>query len=170
MKRSPYSEASLRPRNSRAFSLIEVTIALAIVSVTFIALLGLLPVGLNTFTRSVDASVETQIGQSVLAQARQVKFSELEEFLNQKYDFDDQGKPVGDKDDRIYYANPLAADGNPPDIKISYKGNIKVGEDASAANTTISDANLAIISITIRKVSSPREKSTVVGFIANNGL
>jgi len=59
------------------FSLIEVVLALGVVSFAFVALFGLLPVGLNAFNNSIDSTVESQIAESVMTQLRQEKFSQL---------------------------------------------------------------------------------------------
>lgn len=64
-------------RLSHGFSLIEVTIALGIVSFALIALFGLLPTGLTTFRSSIDRSVASQIAQNIISQARQTEFSSL---------------------------------------------------------------------------------------------
>jgi type II secretory pathway pseudopilin PulG len=60
-----------------AFSLIEVVLALGVVAFAFVALLGMLPVGLNAFNNSIDSTMETQMAQSVMSQLRQAKFSQL---------------------------------------------------------------------------------------------
>ena len=64
-------------RLSHGFSLIEVTIALGIVSFALIALFGLLPTGLTTFRSSIDRSVASQIAQNIISEARQTEFSSL---------------------------------------------------------------------------------------------
>lgn len=64
-------------RLSHGFSLIEVTIALGVVSFALIALFGLLPTGLTTFRSSIDRSVASQIAQNIISQARQTEFSSL---------------------------------------------------------------------------------------------
>jgi uncharacterized protein (TIGR02598 family) len=64
-------------RLSRGFSLIEVTIALGVVSFALIALFGLLPTGLTTFRSSIDRSIASQIAQNIISQARQTEFSSL---------------------------------------------------------------------------------------------
>ena len=60
-----------------SFSLIEVVIALGVVAFAFVALFGMLPVGLNAFNNSIDATTETQIAQNVISQLKQAKFSTL---------------------------------------------------------------------------------------------
>ena len=62
---------------SGGFSLIEVVLALGVVTFAFVALFGMLPVGLNAFNNSIDATMEAQIAQSVMSQLRQAKFSQL---------------------------------------------------------------------------------------------
>jgi uncharacterized protein (TIGR02598 family) len=64
-------------RLSHGFSLIEVTIAMGVVSFALIALFGLLPTGLTTFRSSIDRSVASQIAQNIISQARQTDFSSL---------------------------------------------------------------------------------------------
>lgn len=73
---------SLRGNADRGFSLIEVVIALGVVSFAFVALFGMLPVGLNAFNNSIDSTMESQIAQSVMSQLRQAKFSQLYTLYN----------------------------------------------------------------------------------------
>ncbi len=64
-------------RARRAFSLVEVTIAIGIVAFAFVALVGVLPVGLQTFRRAVDASVSAQITQRIINDIQQTDFDIL---------------------------------------------------------------------------------------------
>lgn len=48
---------------SSAFSLVEVVLALGIVSFAMISLLGMVPLGLQTFRKSIDTTVQSQIAQ-----------------------------------------------------------------------------------------------------------
>lgn len=89
-----------------AFSLIETTLAIGIVAFAFVALMGLLPVGLTTFRRAIDTSVGSQIFQRVMTDAEQTDFDVLigqaqstsDEFytLPIRY-FDEQGLEVTPK-------------------------------------------------------------------------
>ncbi|MDX6765329.1 MAG: Verru_Chthon cassette protein B [Candidatus Methylacidiphilales bacterium] len=78
-------------RNSRGFSLVEVTMALALVSFAGVVALGLLPTGLTTLRDSMNQTVEAQILQSIASQAVISKFDQLA--ANNLY-FDDEGLPV----------------------------------------------------------------------------
>jgi uncharacterized protein (TIGR02598 family) len=76
---APSGTPAARPlaRFPHGFSLIEVTIAMGVVSFALIALFGLLPTGLTTFRSSIDRSVASQIAQNIISQARQTDFSSL---------------------------------------------------------------------------------------------
>jgi uncharacterized protein (TIGR02598 family) len=54
-------------RASTAFSLVEVTLALGIVSVSLLSLIGLLPAGLGVLRESMDQTVHAQIIQRIAA-------------------------------------------------------------------------------------------------------
>lgn len=90
-----------------AFSLVEVALALAIVSTAFIAIFGLLPVGLNNFKQALDNSIGSQIVQRLVNEAQQTDYSELIKITaaqpSTRY-FDNQGSEVTSYDDSIYTA------------------------------------------------------------------
>jgi uncharacterized protein (TIGR02598 family) len=65
------------PRLRAAFSLIEVTLAIAIVAFGFIAVFGLLPVGLNTFRNAKTVSVSNQVAQQLLTEYEQMDWLTL---------------------------------------------------------------------------------------------
>lgn len=64
---------------TRAFSLVEVALALGIVAFALVGVIGLLPAGLNTFQKAMDTSVGSQILQRVVAEARQASYADLTE-------------------------------------------------------------------------------------------
>jgi len=150
-----------RERNLEAFSLIEVTLALAVVSVAFIALLGMLPVGLNTFNRAIDSSTGTQICQSVVTQARQAQFSQLKtKYANQVLKFDEQGEPATDDQSAIYKAA----------VNISYLDKVRTGVELGAGDPYGRNTTMAVVRVSVTKISSPKEKRELVAYVANNGL
>jgi uncharacterized protein (TIGR02598 family) len=67
----------LRPARSAGFSLVEVTMALGVLGVAIIPLIGLVPVGLKVFREAIDATVQTQIVQSIGTLAEQTDFADL---------------------------------------------------------------------------------------------
>jgi uncharacterized protein (TIGR02598 family) len=62
---------------SRAFSLVEVVLAVGVVSFAFVAILGLIPAGLAQFRQAMDISVCAQIAQRVISDAQQTDFDIL---------------------------------------------------------------------------------------------
>lgn len=60
-----------------AFSLVEITLAVGIMAFAFVAILGLVPVGLNNFHETKNVSVSSQISQQVFAQVQATAFPQL---------------------------------------------------------------------------------------------
>lgn len=65
------------PFGRQGFSLIEICIALGIVAFAFVALLGLLPVGLNNFSKAMDTQTSTEIYQRMAAELQETEFDNL---------------------------------------------------------------------------------------------
>lgn len=59
------------------FTLVEVTLALGLLSFGLVAIYGLLPVGLSTFRESVSDTVQTTVTQSISTLVHQTKFSNI---------------------------------------------------------------------------------------------
>ena len=69
---------SLRtPKNRSAFSLVEVVIALGVVSFAVITLLALIPTGLSGFQQAQTSSVETQIVQQLNTELQNTPYAAL---------------------------------------------------------------------------------------------
>ncbi|XHR31081.1 MAG: Verru_Chthon cassette protein B [Chthoniobacteraceae bacterium] len=76
----------------RAFSLVEVVLALGIISVSLLAVMGLMPVGLKTMREAMDATVESQILQKINAEASLTPFSQLAaNFAGKTFYYDESG-------------------------------------------------------------------------------
>ncbi len=82
------------------FTLVEVTMAIGIISFAFVATIGLLPVGLSVSRQAIETTIQSQIVQQLTTQALQTDFSQLENLGNpqktEPYYFDDQGKATGE--------------------------------------------------------------------------
>lgn len=102
-------------RAQRAFTLVEVSVAIGVVSFAMIAMLGLIPVGLTTFQEASTLSVRAQIVQSITSEigrsdsahikliARPVGSSDQD--LGFRY-YDNEGNKLESKTDpkRVYTA------------------------------------------------------------------
>lgn len=126
-------ELSLRPHRHRrrsAFSLIEVSMALAIVAIAFVALIGLLPAGMKVFEAAANTTAETRMVahlSSLLQAADYTKFrAQSTAGVYYYYDVDgsyiDSSKdPVqGSENKRIYAAKMLVENQNVPSDTLTY--------------------------------------------------
>ncbi len=60
-----------------AFSLVEITLALGIISFALVSVMALMPLGMKNLRSAIDTTVSAQITQSLVAETQQAKFSEL---------------------------------------------------------------------------------------------
>lgn len=74
----------------RAFSLVEVVMALGIVSFAFMGILGMIPIGLSTTRQAIDFTVQSQISQKINAAALQTSFADLDNVAGEM-EFDEEG-------------------------------------------------------------------------------
>lgn len=155
----------------QAFSLVEVTLALGILSFAFVALFGLIPIGLVTFATAIDATVETQIVQRVTTVARQAKFSELEK-LDRYPGKTEKGEEAAD----FFFdeqGNEIVADSAIAAKEYIYSAAFQLQDESSvpaAGGAQAVNPNLATVVLTIRRISAPNEARNANLLIANNGL
>ena len=64
-------------RVAAGFSIVEVSLALAIVAIAFVALLALIPPGLSNFRAAMDTQTASEIFQRVVADAQETDFDTL---------------------------------------------------------------------------------------------
>jgi uncharacterized protein (TIGR02598 family) len=93
--RTPAFRFSHQQSRERGFSLVEITMAIGIVAFAFIAIFGLVPVGLASFRSALDTSVRAQIAQRLVFDAQQADVRKLLSATRQpdRY-FDDEGTEV----------------------------------------------------------------------------
>jgi uncharacterized protein (TIGR02598 family) len=112
-----------KPLGGRGFSLVEVLLALGVVTFGMIPVLGLLPTGLNTFRDSMNTTICSQIAQGVANELQQTDFDQLSLSAPIRY-FDAQGNelPPTSKSSAVYHVNlaclkdttlPGSAESNP---------------------------------------------------------
>ena len=92
----------LRRRADRAFSLIEITLAIGIIAFAFVGLFGLLPTGLQIFRNSVDVANETWIMQNLNSMVQVTEWPQIVSNLGQPngdiYYFDEEGRLTDTRD------------------------------------------------------------------------
>ncbi|MGB0153524.1 MAG: Verru_Chthon cassette protein B [Verrucomicrobiales bacterium] len=94
--------AKIKKRVSRAFSLVEVTIAMAIAALGIVSILGLLPQGMDTMVAAGDEAIQARIHQQLLNEIQMTPYkvgstsSPIDEFDGLELYYDDQGEEIGD--------------------------------------------------------------------------
>ena len=105
---------TLKQRTKRAFTLIETVISIGIVSTVLVALIGLMPEGMNMISQAGQRTVGARIAQQLIGQIQLADFDEVPSFDDNYYYFDDQGTEVDqDAVERIYTAKIEVATTNP---------------------------------------------------------
>lgn len=142
----------LKPEGSVAFTLVEVLLALGIVAFAFMALCGVLPVGLQTYREAMDATYRANIVRVISAELTQAPYSEIDDSLNGRTRFfSDQGLEV-----------QTAASAR---FKVLYENVLGAASLFGATN-----ASLKPVTIEIFSVQGGRSLSRVTLFIADNGI
>jgi len=106
----PRTDALPLPKKNRraGFSLIEVTLSIAIIAFAFIALIGLLPAGMNVFTQTMDSTNEMRIVSYLTSMMQATDYDRLNDqsFAADIYYFDvDGGYLDSDRNQNARYAN-----------------------------------------------------------------
>lgn len=139
--------------SQRAFSLVEVTIAMGIASFAVIGVMSLVPSGLATLRASVDASVVSRIMRTVASDARQA--NDFAGIVNTTNYFDDNGLKTT-KNESIYSAEltvlpgavvPGASSANPNLKAIS----VRVARAPGAPTNALSQGSLPSYVVWISK-------------------
>lgn len=82
------------PRLCRAFSLVEVTMAIGLISFCLVSLLALLPTGLNAIQDAGNQLTGMRIVENISSSAQRVPFADLETFCSGSHSFDNDGVPT----------------------------------------------------------------------------
>lgn len=94
-----------RTQKKRGLTLVEVALALGVVSFSMISILGLLPSGLVQLRESMNQTVEAQIVSAIAAQALVTEFSNQ---AGTEY-FDEEGLAVRSTDPNVFYTVEISA-------------------------------------------------------------
>ena len=86
--------ARRRPQVESGFSLVEVVIALGIVATVMIALLALLPLGMDALRESADLTVQSRIAQDLIGDVQQADWDTLDRYRNELRYYDGEGTTV----------------------------------------------------------------------------
>lgn len=96
-------------RCQTAFSLVEVCLALGIVSFALLSVVGLMPVGLSAMRQAMDQTTEAQIARVISGEAALVPFDKLDQYATDgPYYFTQEGTRQDAKNDLTRFVVSLA--------------------------------------------------------------
>jgi uncharacterized protein (TIGR02598 family) len=87
--------ARLQRGTLRAFSLIEVTIAMAIAAVALVTIMGMIPQGMSTMREAGDEAITARIHQQILNELQMADFAALDDYNDREFFYDGQGEEIG---------------------------------------------------------------------------
>lgn len=97
-----------------AFSLIEVVLALGIISFAYVAIFGLFPAGMQTYRAAMDTGNEGRIVQDVLSRAQAAHFRNLDALAQASLSYDDEGNATADTARLLYMVRVFFEDARVP--------------------------------------------------------
>lgn len=157
----PLSRRTIR---LQGFSLVEVVMALGIMSFALMGIVGLLPAGLSQFRQAVDVTTKAQISQELTSMVQRTEFSDLSEFGTEgspkiSY-YDSEGAELDDakKDTYAYMAKTYVA---------NLTQLLSPTWDGSAGGPPLNNVSAVKIEITSR--TSPDRPHTSISYVANTG-
>jgi uncharacterized protein (TIGR02598 family) len=90
----PFGRRRTKGARTDGFSLVEMVLALGVLAFAVVPIFALLPAGMTTFRKAIDASVTTQISQRMVNEAQQTDFNTFIATNPPIRYFDDQGEEI----------------------------------------------------------------------------
>lgn len=147
-------------KRSPGFSLVEVTMALGVISFALVALVGMLPVGMSNFRQAIDNQTQAEIVQQVASEVQVMSFRDLSDptaYLTKseffpKY-FDERGGEVEASDPNRLYT-----------VRSQPATNPKLPGASSYA------ASLLVLNFEILKKTAPKVTNVFSLTVSDNGF
>ncbi len=177
MQRFSHSKFS-RLSTRRAFSLVEVTLALGICAFALISVMGVLPVGLDAFQRSKVRTAYAQILQTKLHQVNQTPFSVLvdssaNQSLTQCQFYDEEGLslPIASGSAAVASLADLTPGDYPSTASRTgiYAARAKVTSGVPLPTPSTPIESAAVVVVEIARLGAPGEVRRFPAHVANLG-
>jgi uncharacterized protein (TIGR02598 family) len=146
-KRFGFSGFSIGRNQGKAFTLIETLMAIGIVSVAMVSILGLIPVGLNTFADAMGLSVESSIVQSVCNDILRTDYTNVTAALAKSIYYDREGRSTN-------YGSRLYSVEISEPRSVSTQDQIN-SEQALIANSESAEPSAWTVQIKVARVNRP---------------
>jgi uncharacterized protein (TIGR02598 family) len=155
--KKPFHQLPRRKALSGGFSLVEVTLALAIMAFASASIISLVPFGLISFHHAMNNTVESEIVQYLTNNISLTNFSNLKSMASSQgtnYFFDSNGDPLTSSTGALYTA------------QISFTDLSPSKPTASNPLNTLSPSSGTVALITITEIDKTKDYFTVV--VGNN--
>lgn len=161
---SPSFPAPFSGQNRSGFSLVEVTMALGIISFALVALVGMLPIGLSNFRQAVETQTQAEIVQQIASEVQQANFSSLwtnnsSPFMGsfRRY-YDERGTPVPTESDPAHLYT-VEAD------RTTGAANAQLPKGSS----TFLNRSIVVLNFAIKRKTAPKITNIFSVTISDNG-
>lgn len=106
-----------KPRNAHGFSLVEIVVAVAIVATVMVALMGMIPTGLNTVKQASHTMSEIRIAQQIIGEVQMTEWNELRDWeVEGPYYYDREGNKLENSEDPRKLYTCVVELTNPPTL------------------------------------------------------
>ena len=146
----------LKKNHTSGFSLVEVTMALAILAFAGTSMISLIPLGLTSFRQAMNNTVEAEIIQSMINNITLTNFGNLKSMASSQgtiYYFDSEGEPVTSAASSLYK------------VQISFT-DLSSGSISSSPVGALTQSSGTTALITITKIDKTKDYYSVV--VGNN--
>jgi uncharacterized protein (TIGR02598 family) len=155
-----------RRLGSAAFSLVEVVLALGVMSFALTGIVGLLPVGLSHFRKAMDQTIQSQIAQEVTYMVQRTPFQNIDSLGSESNPtvtyYDQEGTPVSQKES-VYTVSTSA-------VSDSGLNGLLAPTWSLDSNTGKALNNVKAVKISITNRTFPNYSQTITTYVANAGL
>ena len=155
-------------RSRRAFSLIEVVLALGVTSFALLGMAALLPIGLSTTRQASNRTTEADLVQYVRNELELTSFTNLTVWSTIPLYFDDQGLPTTSTDPERIYTATLAVKNLVFCAANSSSGSPLFINTGPANNST--NAMLVEVTISNRTMAGPTATNVFPVIVPNAGF
>jgi uncharacterized protein (TIGR02598 family) len=158
----PATLSRVRSHFSRAFSLVEVVLALGLMSFALMGIVGLLRVGLSHFRKAIDLTVQAQIAQELTSMIQRTPYADIDNLGGPAtYYYDEEGNPV-DQSRYVYTATAEVASDS--ELNGLLAPTWTIGDSGKALT------NVKAVKIIITNQAFPANSQTLTTYVANSGI
>ncbi|PTX99504.1 hypothetical protein DB346_16845 [Verrucomicrobia bacterium LW23] len=138
--------------SARGFSLVEVVIALGVISFALLALLAIVPLSLKTYQEASERTIQVAIVDQISARAQKTPFSQLSTLTSQNLVYDRAGDEVAPASPEAFFSVKLSMDGT-----------------AIPSSPPVVSSNLVTLKVELSTIGKPGSTRTFNLHVANAG-